>query len=31
MSIEQKLYAIEQRYEELEQLISDPAVMEKKD
>ena len=29
MSIEQKLYAIEQRYEELEQLISDPAVMEK--
>lgn len=31
MSIDQKLYAIEQRYQELEQLISDPAVIQKTD
>lgn len=31
MSVEHKLYAIEQRYEELEQLISDPAIIAKTD
>ncbi len=31
MSIEQKLYSIEQRYMELEQMISEPSVMERKD
>ena len=29
MSIDQRLYSIEQRYEELEQLIADPSVMAK--
>lgn len=31
MSVEHKLYAIEQRYEELEQLISDPAIIARTD
>ncbi len=31
MSIDQKLFSIEQRYQELEQIISDPSVMERQE